>query len=157
MDHQYIHIYISEFIMASRGTHSFPQVLSCFSSQEPYLQQEPGNNHFGSCCCIGVFVVVVFFTYILHLCFLILRFDTCLHSWLNFTSWQDNWTYNWCSDHRPCWSESSTLLKYIDFTRPLFPGQENHFLNQEFLYWKKDLFKNGILFLNDIFIEKDSS
>ena len=32
-----------ELIRASRGNHSFPQVLSFFSSQEPCLQQEPRN------------------------------------------------------------------------------------------------------------------
>ena len=32
-----------ELIRASRGNHSFPQVLSCFSSQEPCLHQEPRN------------------------------------------------------------------------------------------------------------------
>ena len=77
-----------ELIRASRGTHSFPQVLSCFSSQEPCLQQE---------------------------------------------------------------------LRNIDFGTPLSPWQKIISLNKNFLYWKKDLFKNGILFLNDIFIEKDSS
>ena len=37
--------------------------------------------------------------------------------------------------------------KYIDFATPLFPGKKIISLNKNFLYWKKVLFKNGIMLL----------
>ena len=66
MDHHFTNIY--ECVRASRETQSFPQVLSCFSTQEPCFQQvEPRNKHYVHLCSL-----LVYFIYCFHLWFLIL-------------------------------------------------------------------------------------